>query len=1056
MRTKRLPTFIALVCCLLLLAPAAGSAQGASKPPVTVSGTVRGEDSTPLSGVSVMVRGTRTGAVTDATGRFSLRVAADGVLTFTQLGMKTIETPVLGRTTLNVTMSLDAYDLDQIVAIGYGTARRADIAGSVGTVSADAFDQQAIVDVNQALSGQIAGVNVMNTSGTPGGGLDIQIRGISTISSSATPLYVIDGVPIQTDINADSNPLSFINPGDIESMDILKDASASAIYGSRASNGVVLITTKSGKTGDAKVTLDVKVGMQQLFNKVDVLTGREYAEMSIEARNNSLVDNGKPVSTPDADRGDNLRIGRYQDFLASGAQGTDWQDAIFHNALIQEYQLTVSGGTDKVKYMVSANYTDQEGILRNTGFQRYSFRANLDIQANKRLKVGAKIAPAFTDQDFLPATGRYHDAFAGIVQASICMNPMLGIYDPTTLSGFTSGINQGGGIQNCENPFAKTELLRDWRRNFVLVGSAYADYLLASGLTARVSGSTSMRFNRLDRVIPSTLGAYSAVPPRDNAVTSDAVNILNWQAAAQLTWDKIFCRQHKINATAVYEMQMQQENSIWTQANGTWTDEFIVVDSNLSSFIRTGQSNISEWALMSWIGRVSYDFAGRYQVTGSVRADGTSKFANRWGVFPSAAVAWRVTNEPFMKKVRWLHDLKLRASYGLTGNNSIGYYEYMSLMGGASYVLGKGGETIVSGIRQNSYGNPNLTWEKTRQMDAGIDLSVLRGRISLTADIYDKQTQDLLLRLQTPGAMGHTSVLTNIGKVRNRGLELTLDTRNLVRKFKWSTNINVSFNRQKVLALGPEGDPLYGNSVYMENTHITRVGHPMGEFYGLKVIGIYNTQEQVDQLPGIKGSVARSRPGEFIFKDVFQDYKIDTDDRTVVGNPHPDFTFGMTNTFAWKNLNLRVFVRGSYGAELLNFNYGTSRFMSNVNMPASVLRNRWKSAEEPGDGKTPRLALLNRGTLGTETLNSSYVQDASFLNIQNVTLTYNVPQKISKKIYLSNLRIYGSVQNLYMFTSYECYNPEGGMNTGATLAPGVDWGRYPLARTFTFGANITF
>lgn len=1046
------------MCCLFLSAPTvSGAAAAQAKKTHSVSGTVLDDSKKPVPGVTVVIKGKTTGTTTNVQGKYTIEAADDDILVFSFVGMTNVEKTVTNKTTIDIVMAPDAIAIEQVVAVGYGVQRKSDLTGAVGSLDSDAFSQQPIVDINQALAGQIAGVNIMNTSGTPGGGLDIQIRGISTIGSDSSPLYVIDDVPIQVGIDADSNPLNFINPSDIASIDILKDASAAAIYGSRASNGVVLITTKSGKSGQAKVSFNFKVGMQQVFNKIDVLSGREFAELAIEARNNTLFDTkGLPATTPDENRPANLQLGYFQDFLRSGKQGTDWQDEIFRNAMMQEYQISVSGGTSNVKYMVSGNILSQDGIVRNTGFNRYSFRTNLDINATSRLKIGVRVNPTFTDQDFLPATGRYHDANAGIIQGALVANPLMSVYDPESLSGYTVGLNQGHGLANVENPVTKVDLLKDWRRNFVLVASAYASYKILNGLDFKVSGATNMRFTRSDQLVPSTVAEYSAVPPVDNSVITRGNNIFNWQAAAQLSYNRTFNRRHKLSAIAVYEMQMEQNNSLDARADGTWTDELIVVDPNLTSYLKSGNSNISEWSMISWLGRVNYDFDGRYLISASIRADGSSKFAKRWGYFPSAAVAWRVSRESFMRNISWLHDLKFRASYGLTGNNSIGSYQYQSLMGGSSYVLGTGGESIVSGIKRNSYGNSDLTWEKTQQFDAGIDMAFFKGRISLTADYYSKKTYDLLLRLQTPSVMGFGTILTNIGKVRNRGAEFTLNTRNLTGRFKWTTNFNISFNRQTVLALGPEGDPLRGSSVYFENTHITQVGHPMGLFYGLKVIGIYQNQEQVNTLPGIKGIDACSRPGEFIFQDTFEDYKIDPDDRTIIGNPHPDFTFGFTNTFAFKDFRLQIFMRGSVGADILNFNHGSTPHNSNTNMPGSMFKNRWVSEERPGDGKTPRTALSNRGNLGSTTLNSYYVEDASFLNIQSVNLSYTVPEKFCKKIFLGALQVYVSVQNLHMFTNYTGYNPEGGMNTGATLAPGVDWGRYPLARTYTIGANITF
>ena len=1020
----------------------------------TARGIVVNEEDQPLSGARIVQVGTNNTTSTNEKGEFTLRLTRGNSIEVSYLGKKTQIVRLTVNAQLRIRLEPAITEMDEVLVIGYGVQQKRDLTGAIGSIKTSDFSDQPITDVNQAMQGQLAGVNVMNTSGTPGGGLDIQIRGLSSLSSSTNPLYVVDGNAIQVGMDSETNPLSFINPSDIESIEILKDASAAAIYGSRASNGVVLITTKTGKSGRAKITYDLKAGQQEVFNRIDVLSGREFAELSIEARNNTWVQQGNSAWDSDVMRPDNLTVGHFQSFLNSGKTGTDWQDAIFRQAWFQDHQLSVSGGNDNVKYLVSGSFLDQQGVIKRSGFSRYGLRANVDATVSKRLKVGVKLNPTFTNQDFLPAAGRYHDANAGIIQGALLMNPLLDIFDTSSYTGYTIGINQGYGMANVENPVAKVDMLKDWRRSFVLLGNVYVDYKLSRAFTLRATGANTTRSFRSDRIIPSTLGAYAVRPPRDNAIVSQQSIVYNWQTTAELSYNQNFGK-HRLSGVAVYEMQMNQLNSILAKASATYTDEIITVDNNLPNIQREGESAISEWALSSGIGRMNYNYDDRYLVSGSIRADGSSRFAKRWGLFPSAAVAWRLSNESFLKDVRWLTDFKLRSSYGLTGNNSIGDYQYMALLGGSSYVLGSGGETIAPGVRLGSPGNSALTWEKTSQVDFGVDLSLWKNRVSLTVDYYNKQTQDLLLSLQTPGAMGFTSILTNIGKLENKGWEFTVDSRNTVGKFKWNSSFNITFNHQKVLALGPEGDPLWGNSVFFENTHYTEIGKAIGQFYGLNVIGIYQNQQQVDELPGIKTGAAVSKPGEFIFEDVNKDGVITLDDRTLIGNTQPDYIFGLRNNFSYKNFSLNVFIRGSYGADMMNMNFGDTQYLMNTNFHRSAL-NRWQSETEPGDGKTPRVIRLNRAVLGASTLNSSYIEDASFLNIQNVTFRYNIPKRFLTKLKVEQLSAQFSVQNLYMFTNYTGYNPEGGINTGASLSPGVDWGRYPLSRTYTLGINCSF
>jgi len=1048
----RLVGMIIFVCCMQCSIAFAQSVQ-------TARGVVLDEDNRPLSGVRVTELGAENSTSTNEKGEFSLRLRSkSNQIEVSYMGKETQLVRITNNLPVQIVMKDVLRALDEIVVVGYGVQERQDLTGAISSVNARDFEDQPINDVNQAMMGQAAGVNVMNTSGTPGGGLDIQIRGISTIGSSNTPLYVVDGNIIQVGIDADSNPLDFINPADIESIDILKDASAAAIYGSRGSNGVVIITTKSGKEGRPRVNYNVKGGFQQIFNPIEMLSPQDFAILAIEARNNTWVDRGVGDRSPlDADflRPESTQTGYFKDFLNSGRQGTDWQSEVFQKGFFQDHQISVSGGNTNVKYLVSGGFLDNKGILKNTGFQRYSARANVDANVNKKLKVSMRLSPSYTNQDFLPVTGRFHEAYGGIVQSALLMNPILDVYDPTRENGYSTGINLMAGLQNMENPVAKINSIKDWRRNFSLISNASVLYDISKIFQFSLTGGVTTRTSGRNWINPSSIGAYGIRAPRDNSIGSMQNASFNWQASAQLSYNQRFGK-HRLSGVAVHEKQMNQYSNVTANASATWTDELIVVDNNLENVLRSGSSAITEWAISSYIARMNYNYDNRYLITGSVRADGSSKFANQWGVFPSAALAWRASNEKFLKKIDWLSDLKLRTSYGVTGNNSIGNYQFMSLMGASSAVLGSGGESIVSGIRLSSAGNPDLTWEQTRQVDVGVDMAFFKRRIALTVDYYNKQTKNLLLNLQVPTNMGFSTVMTNIGKVENKGWEFTLNTRNLVGKFKWNSDFNITFNRQKVLALGPEGDPLWGSSIYLENTHITRVGDPMGLFYGLKVLGIYQNQAQVDALPGISSGVARSRPGEFIFENAdASDNEITLEDRTIVGNPHPKFVFGFRNGFAYKNLTLNIMLRGSYGADIINLNFSNIPYSLQTNGHVK-LKNRWKSEAEPGDGKVPRLSSETRAVLGSTTFNSSFVEKASFLNVQNVTLGYNIPTRIANRIKAEKLTANLSVNNLYMFTNYNGWNPEGGMYTDTTLSPGLDWGRYPLSSVYTLGLNLTF
>lgn len=1019
-----------------------------------IVGRVIDESGEPLIGVNVIVEGRNRGVVTDSEGKYKIAVSPNDVLLFQYVGMEPVRVLVGNQSQIDITMRSSDTELDAVVVIGYGVQQKRDVTSAISSVSSDAFKDLPVTDINQALLGQVAGVDVTNSSGLPGGGLDIKIRGLSTIGSDSNPLYVVDGIIMQSDMESELGVMSFINPGDIESIEILKDAAAASIYGSRASNGVVLITTKSGSVGKAKVNADVRMGMQHVFNKVDLLSPADFATLAIEARNNAYADQGGNILDSDNFRPDQYKLQKFQDFLASGRTGTDWQDEIFRLAMFQEYQVNVSGGSKEFSYMLSGGVLDNNGIVKNTGFTRYSFRANIEAKLSGKIDLGLRINPVFSEQDFLRTTERYHDPNAGIIQAALLMDPTLEVYDPTSLSGYTTGIQQGYGMVNIENPVAKINLLKDKRNNFRFLGDMFINYKIIKGLDFKMTGSINTNTYNQNGIVPSTIGGYAQIAPRDNNIFANSNFNMNYQAAAQLTYNKVI-NKHNFTAVGVYESQFEKIKGMDARAEGTWTDKLIIVDSSLDESYRRGSSSMSEWAISSWISRVNYNYNKKYYLTASLRADGSSRFAKRWGTFPAISVAWRVSQENFLKDYLWISDLKLRASYGETGNNTIGNYMYMSEMRGNNYVFGIGAEEVHNGVRVSSFGNDELTWEKNRQFNLGLDLSVFNNRANLIFDIYDKQTHGLLLDLPVSSIMGQTSILSNIGRIQNRGLEVTLKTYNFVDKFKWDSNFNISFNRQKVLELGPKGDPIYGSSSFFQNTHITQVGQPIGLFYGLNVVGVYQNQEQVDAYPGIKSGAAISRPGEFIFEDVKRDGTIDIDDRTIIGNPYPDFTFGFRNNFSFRNLRLSVFLRGAVGFDVMNMSFGDTMYNMGANMPAWAI-NRWQSEENPGDGKTPRVVKNFRAVLDNSQLNSSFIEDGSFMNIQNISLSYSWNRKLLRKLKMENITATLGINNVYTFTGYTGYNPEASMSIGSTLSPGVDWGVYPLSRNYTLTLSLKF
>ena len=673
LKTSRKAAVWALLLAIGLFATPITVAQPRGK---TISGTVVDDAKKPLVGATVVVEGKNANAITDIHGHYQITALRGDMLVFNFLGMHPQKIAVGSQTVIDVQMLTDAVGVDEVVVVGYGVQNRRDVTTSISSVTPDKLQDMPLFDINQAMSGQAAGVNVISASGSPGGGADIQIRGLSTLSADTSPLYVVDGVVLQLGSDLESGPFSFINPADVASIEILKDAAAAAIYGSRASNGVVLITTKSGETGQARVSISIKAGVQEVFNKVDVLSAREFATLAIEARNNLWTDTGHSITDPDPVRNSNTKIGYFQDFLDSNKKGTDWQNAIYQLAPYQEYQVNVNGGSETIKYMVSGGIMDQEGIVKNTDFQRYSFRTNVDFKLGRRFDLSVKLSPIYTTQNYRRTHGRYHDASGGIIQAALMMNPLMDIYDSTTLSGYTTGISQGNAMTSMENPVAKVNLLKDKREAFRFLGDVALNYNILPGLNLKLSGSANINSYHADNITPSTVGAYNELPPKQNAIQSTARRTINLQSAIQLSYNRKFTGGHNLAVVGVFETQFEKMHEVIARAEDTWTDDLLIVDSSLAEDYRLGQSGLVEWGLMSGVARVNYDFRGKYYFMASLRADGSSRFAKKWGIFPATSVAWRISQEPFMRNIRWISDLKLRASYGVTGNNAIGNYQH--------------------------------------------------------------------------------------------------------------------------------------------------------------------------------------------------------------------------------------------------------------------------------------------------------------------------------------------------------------------------------------------
>ncbi|ODS81438.1 MAG: hypothetical protein ABS46_11540 [Cytophagaceae bacterium SCN 52-12] len=1019
----------------------------------TVTGRITdAETNEPLPGVSIILKGTQLGTISEINGSYSLTAPdeqkAGGILVFSFVGYQNQEVSIGSRSVIDISLKADLKALEEIVVVGYGTQKRADITGAVSSVSARDIQGMPTPSLDGALAGKMPGVQVSQTTGTPGGGLTVRVRGTGSIGAGNEPLYVIDGFPVTATYNQSSNPLSSINPNDIESIEVLKDASSTAIYGSRGSNGVVLITTKGGKSGKMKVDLETYIGFQQVTHKMKLMNAREFAQYIIDSRNNAWVDIGGDPSAPNSQRAAIYQILPALQNPDALGEGTDWQDEVFRTAPIHNLQATVSGGSDKIRYMVSGGYFKQDGIIINSDFQRYSFRINLEAQATRRFKMGVNLAPSYTTSN--PTDSEGHFGSGAIVLSALMMPPHLPVFDEN--GEYTTGITLGNGFSSLENP-VKSAMGKKRRINELrLLGTAYGEYEILNGLSYKLLVGADLQ-NRNERAFnPSFVGRDGTPPPVIPFGSFDSRYSNNVLIEHTLNYSKDFGA-HSLNALGGFTAQKEFLHKSAINSTNFPND---LVETLNAGIVSSANTTAEEWSLLSYLARVNYSYKSKYLLTATIRRDGSSRFGqnNKWGTFPSVSAGWRISEEAFMSSLSQVNELKLRASYGFTGNNFIGNYDHIGLLAIRNTVFGGSGGTVVNGIAPSSISNPDLSWERNRQFDLGLEMGLFQNRIFVVTDFYEKITSDLLLNVPTPSITGYTSARQNIGRVRNRGWELAVSSRNFVNKFQWTTDFNIAFNRNQVQALGPSGEPIFGN-YQLTNSHISSIGHSLGNYYGYMVEGIFQTQEEIDNSPHFTDS----RPGQFKFKDVNNDGVLSVDDRTSLGSPHPDFIFGLTNSFSYKGFDLNVLIQGVQGNEILHLG---RRFYANYAGTANALKeltNSWKSPQEPGDGKTPRVNRdLSRyaSSNASANISSTHVEDGSFVRIRNISLGYNLPQAVANKVALRTARIYVNMQNPVTWTKYTGYNPEVSTGGADPLTPGADYGGYPIAKVFTLGLNVGF
>ena len=1053
---------------LALLASAALFAQN------KVTGTVS-DDLGPAIGVSVMEKGTNNGVITDLDGNYVITVKPGATLVFSSIGYATQEIVVGSQSVINVLLKEDAEFLDEVVVVGYGVMKRSDLSGSSVSMKEEDLKGSIITNLDQSLQGRAAGVSAVQTSGAPGSSSSIRVRGQATVNANAEPLYVIDGVIVQGGGNSGADfglgdalgngrvstisPLSTINPADIVSMEILKDASATAIYGAQGANGVVLITTKHGKAGDAKFSYDGMVAVSRQTSRIKMMNLREFAEFY-----NDMVDLGEVEANA-----------MYADPSILG-KGTNWQDEVFRTAIQHQHQISAQGGSEKVQYYVSGSYMNQEGTIIGSNFDRLSFRTNLDAQLKDWFKLGVNATYALTHDNLKLADGQ-----EGVIFYSLSSLPDIPVYD---IDGNYSTVVREG--YTTKNPVALAMYNENTLKRQKLTGNIYAELTPVKHFVWRSELGFDISSSQADTYKPKiSLGTFQQ---GSNSISQQQNASTYWSVKNYLTYANTIGK-HSFTAMVGQEAWESRWNYMRVANTDLPSDEI----RNLALATGTPKvgSGFGSSAMASFFTRETYNYDNRYLLTYTFRYDGSSNFGpdNRWAGFHSVAGSWRFTNEKFFTNKNVLNDGKIRIGWGQTGNANIGSGAWESGMSKMPSALG-------DSQRPANISNTGIHWEKQQQTNLGIDLSFFQNRINFTMDLYQKVSSDMLMSMTLPSYMGTqgngSSALAapkgNYGTIRNRGLEITLDTHPIDKKdFAWDSNFQISFNQNKLIALdGSANAQLVGYGQWSDIVSVTEIGESLYNFYGYKVVGVYKDFDDIMNSPkaekfpadGVFNRNTTVWPGDLKFEDVNKDGVINELDRTNIGSPLPKFTFGWTNTFRYKNVDLSIFLNGSVGNKVLNYNmmgqgYNGLVHMNSVwtNQHVSIADRAKLAAIDPSrdwlddvtnvrvtnaDTKTPRPTIADPND--NDRLSDRYIEDGSYLRIKNITLGYTFPKSVLQKVKIDNIRLYMNIQNLYTFTKYMGYDPEVGASTqdSSGLTFGVDNGRYPSPMTCSFGLNITF
>jgi len=1014
-----------MVVCLLAFSilPARLYAQQAR----SISGKVLDDQNgKPLTGVTVGVKGTDEGTTTDANGAFRLQAADSGTLLFTYIGYQKQEVAITGTSPITVRMTAGNAHLNEIVVVGYGTQKQREITGSISQLNVSDVKDMPVNNIGTRMQGKLAGVQINQNDGTPGAEMSFRIRGAASINAGNSPLIVIDGFPTESGLSA-------ISPDAIESITVLKDASAAALYGSRAANGVILVTTKQAKAGEKSIQFSSYTGLQVVSHRgePDLMNAPEFAEFKKEYYEDAATYEGYTGGVP----------AQYQDpSQYSAGSGTDWFNVLLRKAMTQDYNLTLSSGTTNLKSVVNLNYNDQQGVMLNNWAKRYTARANNIYTVSDRLTIGANLGITYRTSNLTPGLGDGRNT----IQLAYLMDPTLNYKnsDGTYPVGFAPP-----GMFSTPNYYQVLQKTINLKKDLTLIGNAYATYNIIDGLQYKISLDINMDNVNTRYFAPSTIrGGVTPAPSASGQYNTS--NFVSALAENTLTYTKTFNKKHNIEALIGYSAQ-----KVTNETSGIDGSNF--PDDNIKwlnvAATRIGNVTASDFSLISFIGRLNYNYEQKYLISLAFRRDGSSKFGSndKYGDFPSVSAGWIVSDENFMKSIPTINFLKIRASYGKVGNNNIGDYTYLSGVNPNNYVFN---EALSPGSMLNGIGNANLTWETTTSYDLGLDLQLFNGRVSFTYDYYWKKTAGLLYAIDIPEQSGFNSITSNIGRFDFWGHEFSVETKNLTGQFTWNTTFNISFDRNTVKQLGTSNAPIGGYQDYWDDNR-TAVGHPIGLFYGYINTGVYMTEEEFETQP----HDATAMVGTARFKDVsgpkgVPDGIIDENDRTFIGNPNPDFTYGMTNSFAYRNFDLTIVIAGTVGNDIADDAFQSTENLDGVFNVRKGVADRWRSLEDPGKGVYPRTRAGT--TADFRNFTTRQVFSGTYLAGKNITLGYTFP--LPHNQFVKGARIYLSSQNAFMLTKYPGMNPEAGMDGLNGLNQGRDFTAFPIAKVYTVGVNVNF